>query len=484
MRRWIAITVSTLWMAALPALAQEEAVQAETETPQEEAAQAETAQPATAAAKKAPKAKSLDELLRQVQAGWRGERAEMQRRENEFKKARQEQQRLLEQATATRIREEQRSEELEKIFEENEGQIAALEDTLRERLGTLGELFGVVRQVAGDTRSQVENSLVSSQMPGREEFLIELGKKRSLPSIASLEKLWFTLQQEMTESGKIVRFPTTVVSVEGKETQRDVIRAGVFSAVSAGRYLHWDPELLKLVELRRQPPSRYLSTVKGFEKATEGLETLAIDPSRGSILALLVETPSFGERIEQGGPIGYAIIVLGILAGAVGLVRFVIVFLTNRKVRAQSGSSQASTNNPLGRVLAVFDENRDADLETLELKLDEAILRESAKLERFLWAIKVVSVVAPLMGLLGTVTGMIRTFQAITLFGAGDPKMMAGGISEALVTTMLGLCVAIPLVLIHAFVSSGKKEIVEVLEEQTAGMVAQRVEAGAARGSG
>ena len=312
MRRLIAITVSALWMAALPALAQEEAAQEET-APQE-----------TAPQKTTPKAKSLDELLRQVQAGWRGERTQMQRREQEFKRALQEQQRLLDEATAARIREEQRSEELERVFEENENQIAELEDTLRERLGTLGELFGVVRQVAGDTRSQVENSLVSSQIPGREEFLVELGKKKSLPSIPLLEKLWFTLQQEMTESGKVVRFPATVISVEGKEAQRDVIRAGVFNVVSGGRYLHWDPELLKLVELPRQPPSRYLGTVKDFEEAKEGLATLAIDPSRGSILGLLVETPSAGERIEQGGPIGYAIIVLGLLAGAVGLTRLVI----------------------------------------------------------------------------------------------------------------------------------------------------------------
>jgi len=477
MRRLIAIAVSTLCMAALPALAQEEAAQVE-------AAQVEAAPKETAEAKKVPKAKSLDELLRQVQAGWRGERAEMQRRENEFKQARQEQQRLLAEAKASRLREEKRSEEMELTFEENETRIAELEDTLNERLGTLGELFGVVRQVAGDTRSQVENSLVSSQLPGREDFLIELGKKKSLPSIAALEKLWFTLQQEMTESGKVVRFPATVINVEGKEAQRDVIRVGVFNAISDGRFLHWDDELLKLVEPPRQPPSRYLSTVKDFEETKAGLATLAIDPSRGSILSLLLETPSARERIEQGGPIGAAIIVLGILAGAVGLFRFVIVFLTNRRVRAQSRSDKLSPKNPLGRILALFDENRDADLETLELKLDEAILRESAKLERFLWAIKVVSVVAPLMGLLGTVTGMIRTFQAITLFGTGDPKMMAGGISEALVTTMLGLFVAIPLVLIHAFVSSGKKEIVEVLEEQSAGMVAERMQGGTPRGTG
>ena len=80
----------------------------------------------------------------------------------------------------------------------------------------------------------------------------------------------------------------------------------------------------------------------------------------------------------------------------------------------------------------------------------------------------------PLFGLLGTVTGMIRTFQSITLFGAGDPRMMAGGISEALVTTMLGLVTAIPLVLLHAALANNTKKIVDTLDEQSAGLIAQQ----------
>jgi biopolymer transport protein ExbB len=266
--------------------------------------------------------------------------------------------------------------------------------------------------------------------------------------------------------------------------EQQVIRVGAFNAISGGKYLRWLPEVGKLSELSRQPPSRYLGTVASFEQARDGLNTLAIDPSRGSILSMVIETPSRGERVQQGGPIGYTIIVLGVLAGLLGLARLVVVYFTGRKVKAQQRSDEASDGNPLGRVLAVFNENRDADVETLELKLDEAILRESAKLDRFLWAIKVVSVVAPLMGLLGTVTGMIRVFTTITLVGTGDPKMMASGISEALVTTMLGLLVAIPLVLIHAFVSSGTKEIVEVLEEQSAGLVARQAEKGSTVAAG
>jgi biopolymer transport protein ExbB len=429
-------------------------------------------------ADQAPKAKSLDELLRQVKSGWRSERAEIQKREEEFKQAKQSQAQKLEQARAERIREEQRSERMEEQFELNEEIISELEDDLRKQLGTLGELFGVVRQVAGDTRGHVDGSLVSSQIPGRAPFLEELGQSRTLPSIEKLEKLWYTLLQQMTESGKVVRFNTTVIDADGQETARDVIRVGVFNAISDGKYLRWLPEVGKLSELSRQPPSRYLNTVSEFTAATSGLNQFALDPSRGSILAMVIETPSQRERIAQGGPIGMTIIGIGLLAGVIGLFRLAVTFVVGRKVKSQLGSDQTNEGNPLGRVLGVYEENRNADIETLELKLDEAILRESAKLDRFLWAIKVVSAVAPLMGLLGTVTGMIRVFTTITLVGTGDPKMMASGISEALVTTMLGLLVAIPLVLIHAFVSSRKKEIVEVLQEQSTGLVARRAEGG------
>jgi biopolymer transport protein ExbB len=450
--------------------------QAEAAAPAESAAQAEAAAPAAAAAEQ--KASSLDALLQRVRQGWNVERAENRKREALFRGNRDEQQRLLNEALQTLAREEARSQALEEQFEVNEITLAQLEETLQERLGDLGELFGVVRQVAGDTHGHVESSFVSAQIPGREPFLRGLGKSKKLPSIESLERLWFTLHQEATELGRVVRFPATVVTAAGEEVEREVIRVGAFNAISDGKYLNWLPEVGKLTELARQPAGTYLSTVSRFERASDGLTRLAIDPSRGAILSLLVQTPSARERIAQGGIVGYTIIAIGSLTGLLAIARWVVVFLVRRKVAAQENRSEASGDNPLGRVLQVYDEHQDVDAETLELKLDEVILTESSRLERFLWAIKVVSVVAPLMGLLGTVTGMIRTFQAITLFGTGDPKLMAGGISEALVTTMLGLIVAIPLVFLHALVASSSRRVVEVLEEQAAGMVARRAERG------
>ena len=421
-----------------------------------------------------PKSITMDALLKRVKAGWNGERKENRDRETAFAKAKTDQQRLLNDAKTTRAALERRGEVLESQFEGNEIALANLEETLTQRLGALGELFGVVRQVSGDTRSQLEGSLVSAQIPGREDFLEELGKNKSLPSIESLEKLWFVLHQEMTELGNVVRFPATVISIDGEQNQRDVIRVGAFNAISEGVYLIYEEH--KLQELPKQPAGTYLDTVGRFESSTEDMATLALDPSRGSILKVLIQTPGAMERIHFGGKVGYTIIALGLLAGILAIVRGTIVFLTGRKVAAQKKSDRVSDGNPLGRVLGIYEANRTTDVETLELKLDEAIMRESASLDKLLWVVKVVSVVAPLMGLLGTVTGMIRTFQAITLFGTGDPKMMASGISEALVTTMLGLFVAIPMVLLHALVSNTSKGVVEVLEEQAAGLIARRAE--------
>ena len=280
----------------------------------------------------------------------------------------------------------------------------------------------------------------------------------------------------MAAQGDVARYQAPVLTIDGGEETREVIRAGVFAAISNGEFLLWDPDIQKLRELARRPPAKYLDTVSGFEGARDGIGMLAVDPSQGSLLNALVDTPSAYERVEQGGAVGAVIIVLGSIAALIAVWRWVVLMINSRKVAAQRNSDTADEGNPLGRVLAVFEGNQEADPETLELKLDEAVMKETAFLERFIWLVKVVSVVAPLLGLLGTVTGMIQTFQAITLFGAGDPKMMAGGISQALVTTMLGLIAAIPLVLLHALVANSAKRIIDILDEQSAGLIAQRSE--------
>jgi len=437
---------------------------------------AAAAPPAAAPAAATPDPKTLFELLDMVKHGLEIESAENLRREQEFIKAKADQARVLAEARATLAHKESFSQQLEKSYTANEAVIGEKDALLTEQLGQLGELFGVVRQVATDTSGQVWDSLTSSQLPPRKDLLDSLGRSTELPSTADLEALWFELFREMTEQGQVVRYRAPVLTTEGKVEERDVIRAGPFSAVSNGRYLLWESATEKLRELTRQPPAKYLATVEDFEAAESGVAILAVDPSRGSLLNALTETPNFQERIQQGGTVGYTIIVLGVIAMLLGVTRWVVVMNTSRKVTAQKKSDYVNKGNPLGRVLAVFEENRDVDAETLELKLDEAVLRESSQIQRLMWVVKTVSVVAPLLGLLGTVTGMIQTFQMITLFGAGDPKMMAGGISEALVTTMLGLITAIPLVLMYDTLSNSARYIVDVLDEQSAGLIAARAE--------
>jgi biopolymer transport protein ExbB len=420
--------------------------------------------------------KTLDELLKDVRGARSRERQQNASREAEFRRAKEKQQDLLNDAREQRAAAEARSEELEAAFEINENAIPELEETLRNRLGTLGELFGVVRQVAGDTRGFLDGSIVSAQLPGRADSLDKLAESKELPTVEELEELWFTLQEEMTESGKVVRFNAPIVTVDGDEIEAEVIRVGPFNVVSEGRYLQYLPETGKITELARQPSDRHVSTVSSFAAVQEGIGGFSLDPSRGTILSLLIGTPSLGERVQQGGLVGYVIIALGIAGLALVAERLVSLGIVGSKIKAQIGREKADTDNPLGRVLAVYEANPNADVETLELKLDEAILKETPALERGATMIKVLSAVAPLLGLLGTVTGMIATFQAITLFGTGDPKLMAGGISTALVTTVLGLVMAIPLLLLHSVVAGRSKSLIQILEQQSAGVVAAHAE--------
>ncbi len=424
---------------------------------------------------------SLDALLEEARKGSEQMRAEAQKREAQFLAAKNDQQKMLDQAKAEHKALEQKGDQLQKTFDQDEIKLAELDKLKNQRLGTLGELFGVVRQVAGDMSGQVQNSLISVQYPGREKELRKLAQSKDLPSIKELRNLWSAMLQEMIESGRVERFTADVVTTDGEQVSEPVIRVGSFDTVANGKYLKLLPQSGKLAVLAKQPPGDAVGTVKALESAAPGtVVQFAVDPSRGSILDALVASVGMmsKERIDQGGPIGYTILAIGAVGVLLVIERMITLTIVSSKVRAQMKSDRPNSNNPLGRVLMVYDQNKNVDVETLELKLDEAILKELPSLERFLSTLKLIAAVAPLLGLLGTVTGMISTFQSIVLFGTGDPKMMASGIAEALVTTMEGLWIAIPTVLLHSFVSSRSQSVVQVLEEQAAGIVAVHAERG------
>jgi biopolymer transport protein ExbB len=424
---------------------------------------------------------SLDELLQQVKTGRVTDAAENKARLDQFRANRSTQIKLLNAEKAEQKRQEQLSAQMENQFEVNDSRIIDLERAFQERLGGLKELFGVLQQASGDARGNFEASLTQVQFPDRTDFLLEFAKKMGqsnrLASLEEIERLWFELQREMTETGKVSSFTTNVVNSIGEEKQQEVTRIGAFNVVSEGKYLEFIPETGRLVELQRQPASRYTGRIGDLVGATSGLFPMGLDPTRGQLLSLLVQSPSLMERIAQGKTVGYVIITLGIVGVLIAIWRVLVLSATSAKVNRQiKNIKQPDSGNPLGRVLGTFTDSDQNDIETMELKLGEAILRETPKFNSMLPLLKIISVVAPLLGLLGTVTGMIVTFQAITLYGAGDPKLMAGGISTALVTTVLGLVVAIPTVFLHTLVSSRARRLTQILQEEAAGMLAERAE--------
>ena len=424
-------------------------------------------------------ASSMAELLNLIQQGQARDSREARQREAQFTQRRGEQQNLLNQSRSERNRQERQSSRLEQLFKSRQTEIVAARAALDERLGALKELFGVLQTVSGDTQGRFNSSLTNLQFPDREEFLVALGSKMAsateLASIEDIERLWFELHREIVESGKIVRFNHLVFQADGQQAEQEIIRVGLFNIISDAGYLKVNTDG-SISEMSPQPDSRLRGSARDLMDATGGTVEFGLDGTGGGILALLVLSPTVMDRVHQGGIVGYCIIALGALGLLMAIWRWFGLSGDSRRVKAQLKRDTASTDNPLGRVLAAYESNQSADTETIELKLSEAALKEIPGLTKGLLFIKVISVVAPLMGLLGTVTGMIQTFQVITLYGAGDPKLMAGGISQALMTTVLGLVVAIPMVLLHTVVSGQSRRIINIIQSQSAGLVARHSE--------
>jgi len=425
------------------------------------------------------------ELLEIVKQGQFADTQAQRDRERKFRNEKNKQAKLLADAKAERARLEREAARLEVRFEANEALLVVAEAQLKERLGSLNEIFGHLAGLATESRNIFEQSISSAQFgKEREEFLtklaVKMGRGVTLASIPELERLWYELQREINATGEVVKFTTDVIALDGTVESREVVRVGVFNAVSDGNYLTYASTRGMYEELPSQPARRYTSTTSDVLDAEAFPVQFAVDPTGpqgGSYLASLISMPGWGERTQQGGIVGYIILyILGL--GGLGLFVWRLYSLIGIRslVDSQLAASTLSTDNPLGRVLKVAEDNPKADTETIELKMAEQILNERPPIEKLNWLIKLISIVAPLMGLFGTIIGMIITFQMITLFGTGDPKTMAEGISIALVTTWLGLAVAIPMTFMSAIVSNFSKGILETIEEQAIGMAAERSE--------
>jgi biopolymer transport protein ExbB len=437
------------------------------------------------ATEEAVEVSTVEALLALVKEGKTQEQAANSQREQSFLANKNKQASILAAEKRELARQEKIADTLEAEYKKNEGILRVKEEAYQKELGSLVELFGHLQSSAGEAAVQFSGSLTGAQYgQDRVKFLNALTGKMSetteLPTIREIEGLWYELQREMVASGQVVSFTTNVIDVDGETSECNVTRIGLFNAVCDGKYLEYATSKGQYAFLPRQPAGRYTKTADKVGDADVGEQVkFGIDPTGptgGSLLANLIQTPSLLERAQQGREVGYAIIAVGIIAVIFAFYKLYSLYMIGTAVRKQANQDAADSSNPLGRVLKVGKDNFEKDIDTLELKLAEAIMAERPAIEQGIGFIKIISVIAPLAGLLGTVTGMIVTFQMITLYGTGDPKLMAGGISQALVTTVLGLLVAIPTSLLHSFTQSSARGIVSILEEQSTGILAERAQ--------
>ena len=425
-------------------------------------------------------AQSVDDLLKQVKNGSLQKSAAAVNLEKKFRSAGGGKANILASLRAQRASLEANSDALETRYAAANEELNQIRNGRVAALGDLKDLFGAVQQVVGEAEARFETSIISAQYPNRAANFDEISLKVSnqandLVTAGEIESIWKSLFEELVQQGKTAKFNASVATASGERASQDVVRVGVFNLIGDGKFLTYGKG--GVAELPRQPDGRFLSQAGDLFSAGAGSVNFALDPTLGRLLDAAVETPSLRERVDQGGPVGYIILGVGAFAALIAFYKIITLFGVAAAVNRQAKNpGSPSTKNPLGRVLKSVKDNPTKDTEAMELRLSEAIMKETPKLTSWLMFLKIVSVVAPLAGLLGTVLGMIETFQSITLFGAGDPQLMAGGISQALVTTVCGLVVAIPIVLLHTAAASKAKRVEEILEEQSAGMVARQVE--------
>lgn len=398
-----------------------------------------------------------------------------QSRESGFKATEKELAELKAKLDAKRNQLQTQNDKLAETFGKNEDALARLEEQLRLETGSLGEVFGVVRQNAKELQTELNQSVTGVDAQSYNAQIEQIIAATSLPSMPQLTALWKALDEQVQAGGTISFSQVNFVDGEGKTNQIDVARLGAIGLVGNNGYLAWNGQKAEAKAYLKQPEKGpTLSLVSDLQNGA--LQNVVVDPSRGIMLEQLALEPSLKDRLQAGGVVGQ--IILGLLAIGViiAVFRGVSLAMARQKIRAQLKTPNVPGNNPLGRILAVYNKEQNRSVEALELRLLEAVVDEQAQLEKGLSMLKLLAALAPMLGLLGTVTGMIETFQVITQFGNGDPKVMAGGISMALVTTVLGLIAAMPLLLAHNVLSSQAESIRNILEKQGIGIVAEQAE--------
>jgi biopolymer transport protein ExbB len=438
-------------------------------------------------------AQNPDDIMAKIRAERAVEQQTSRDREARARGDMEEQRKLNAKAQADKNTADARTKQLDSTYAVNEKKIRELNDLLKVNQGNLGELFGVTRQVAGDSLSELSSSLVSSQLitkPGEEsrtDFLRRTSASAKLPNIKDLERMWYELLGEMKAGAEVVRYNAPVIPAKGGEAvDTEVVRVGRFMAYGDNKYLVYLPSKGKLSVLERQPVEGEMNLMSGTAAILKntlgtGYMPAIVDPAGGALLSLYVERPNLLERIQNGEVVVYVIAALGIIGVLVAIFQYFYLVVAKMAVTAQLKSkAKPMQNNALGRMLlAVTGKDghaADNELpEVVELRISEAVLKEIPKLERFQSFLRLAVAAGPLLGLIGTVIGMIITFQSITAAGTSDPKLMANGIGQAMIATVMGLGIAIPLLFINAGLVALSKTVVHVLEEESSDLLGKKL---------
>ncbi|MEZ8019976.1 MotA/TolQ/ExbB proton channel family protein [Vibrio splendidus] len=396
-------------------------------------------------------------------------------READFKKTEQELKAIKAQLEAKRTSIQGATDVLTQTFSDNENKLARLEEKLRLETGSLGELFGVVRQNAKELGAELSSTVNSVDRAEHTVTVDQIIDAKSLPSMPQLSGLWMSMVEQIQGSSELSKSQIAFINGEGNTQTVDAYRLGSIGLVTDQGYVSWNTQREDAIAYLKQPSNG--PTLASLSSLANGeVSNIVVDPSRGFMLEQLALTPSLTDRLQAGGVVGKVILGLLAIGLIIALVRGISLAIARQKIRAQLKNPEQAGNNPLGRVLAVYNKEQNQTVEALELRLLEAVVDEQTHLEKGLSMLKLLAALAPMLGLLGTVTGMIETFQVITQFGNGDPKVMAGGISMALVTTVLGLVAAMPLLLAHNILSTQSENIRNILEKQGIGLVAEQAE--------
>jgi len=448
-------------------------------------------------AKKAPEAKaqatkpqetkqskiSFSELQQAAQKLRDEERKAAQEREKAARAELQKQEGLAKEAVAVRSAQESRSTALDQQWTQNEARIEEISAQLKQSQGNLGELFGVTRQVAGDSATVLQQSLLTAQYgqpekgEDRAEFMRRMADARALPSISELKRLWYELTREMADGGKVQKFTAPVLQQDGSKVDMEIVRVGPFTATSNGQFLGYLSSDKSLAVLDGTLPRKLEGISSDLQDAVpdDGYTQAVVDPARGALLGLYIQRPGFVERVREGEVIGIIIIIVGVLGMLLAIYQALYLVATKAAVTEQlKNLDNPKNSNPLGRLLLAYrgDGKRIETAELAELRMSEAVLREVPRLERFQGFLRLAVAAGPLLGLIGTVVGMIITFRAIVASGSSDPRLMADGIGQAMIATVLGLGIAIPLLFMNTGLATLSKRITQALDEQANALLA------------